>query len=95
MHEGIRPKVNPPVMREAPQADLPQRPNRKPFGSMQLKLAHEIRPGFHGHWFNDTPGRIGRAQEAGYEHVKSLDLVSAAPRVGEEAYPVGFGRCWP
>lgn len=79
MHEGIRPKVNPPVMRDAPgaevvaQTDLPKRPERKPFGSMQLKLAHEIRPGFHGHWFNDIPGRVQRASEAGYEHVKDKD----------------------
>lgn len=77
MHEGIRTKVNPPVFHEtkaeASPSDLPKRPERKPFGSMQLKLAHEIRPGFHGHWFNDTPGRVQRAQEAGYEHVKDKD----------------------
>lgn len=59
-----------------------QRPARKPFGSMQLKLAHEIRAGFHGHWFNDTPGRIGRAQEAGYEHVKDKDGKNMSRVVG-------------
>lgn len=48
----------------------PRKVTRKPFGSMSLKLAYEQREGFHRHWFNDTPGRIGRAQEAGYEHVK-------------------------
>jgi len=86
MHEGIRPQVNPPVMRDAPQTqaqpDLPQRPNRKPFGSMQLKLAYEKREGFHDHWFNDIPGRIDRAAEAGYEHVKDKDGKNVSRVVG-------------
>ena len=76
MHEGIRQKVNPPVMREtiAPAAeaatDRPKRPARKPFGSAALKLDYPVRAGFHRHIFNDIPGRIQRALEAGYEHVK-------------------------
>lgn len=74
MHEGIRPPQfrEPKAAAQAPQATEagPARPNRKPFGSMQLKLAHEIRQGFHGHWFNDVPGRVDRAKDAGYEHVK-------------------------
>lgn len=59
-----------------------QRPARKPFGSMQLKLSHEIRPGFHGHWFNDTPGRVDRAKEAGYEHVRDKDGKNMSRVVG-------------
>lgn len=51
--------------------DRPNRPNRKPFGSFDLKLAYPDRQGFHRHWFNDTPGRIERAIEAGYTHVKN------------------------
>ena len=74
MHEGIRPPQfrEPKAAAQAPQATEagPARPNRKPFGSMQLKLAYDIRQGFHGHWFNDIPGRVDRAKEAGYEHVK-------------------------
>lgn len=62
--------------------DLPKRPNRKPFGSMQLKLSHEIRKGFHGHWFNDIPGRVSRALEAGYEHVKDNDGKNISRIVG-------------
>lgn len=76
MHEGIRTKVNPPVFHEKAEAspsDLPKRPERKPFGSMSLKLAYPVRPGFHRHLFNDIPGRVQRAQEAGYEHVKGGD----------------------
>lgn len=42
---------------------------RKPFGSQEQKLFYPNNPGFHGHWFNDEPGRIMRAKEAGYEHV--------------------------
>jgi len=75
MHEGIRtkplpPKIHEPATQEASPADLPKRPTRKPFGSMSLKLEYPVRPGFHRHIFNDIPGRIARAQEAGYEHVK-------------------------
>lgn len=47
----------------------PRKSARKPFGSMNLKLAYPERTGFHRHWFNETPGRIQQAQEAGYEHV--------------------------
>ena len=28
-----------------------------------------VRQGYRRYWFNDEPGRILRAQEAGYEHV--------------------------
>jgi hypothetical protein len=46
------------------------RSNRRPFGARDQKLAYAARPGYHRHWFNDDPGRIDRAHEAGYEHVK-------------------------
>jgi len=91
MHEGIRP----PKYRDgqaaqgtiapqtaAVQTDLPKRPERKPFGSMQLKMAYEKREGFHDHWFNDIPGRIDRATEAGYEHVKDKDGKNVSRVVG-------------
>lgn len=45
------------------------RESRKPFGSQTQKLAFPPRVGFHRHWFNETPGRIQQAQEAGYTHV--------------------------
>ena len=83
MHEGIRTKVSPPVIREsAPTAEAPARPTRRPFGTMQLKLAHEIRKGFHGHWFNDIPGRVARALEAGYEHVQDKEGKNVSRVVG-------------
>ena len=46
------------------------RENRKPFGSTDQKLAWPPRPGYHQHWFNDDPGRVFAAKEAGYEHVQ-------------------------
>ncbi|ACI52206.1 conserved hypothetical protein [Gluconacetobacter diazotrophicus PA1 5] len=47
-----------------------QRPGgRKPFGTHEQKLAYPNRDGYHRHWFNDEPGRIARAQEAGYTQV--------------------------
>ena len=48
---------------------LPPRPDRKPFGAHEQQLASPAIPGFHQHWFNDSPGRIARAKQAGYEHV--------------------------
>jgi hypothetical protein len=48
-------------------------PNRKPFGAHVLKLQYPERAGYHRHWFKDTPGRIDRATEAGYAHVKGKD----------------------
>lgn len=66
----------------APATDLPQRPARKPFGSMSLKLDYPQREGFHRHWFNDIPGRVSRAQEAGYEHVKDRDGKPVSRTVG-------------
>src|SRR5215831_667185 len=57
----------------APVDTLPRRERqpftRKPFGSQEQKLAYPNREGFHRHWFNDEPGRILRAREAGYEQV--------------------------
>lgn len=51
-----------------------RRDSRKPFGAHVQKLAYPKREGYHRHWFNDTPGRIMSAIEAGYEHV--LDPVT-------------------
>lgn len=45
------------------------RETRKPFGTLDQKLAYPSRPGYHRHWFTDKPGRITQAREAGYEHV--------------------------
>lgn len=55
---------------------------RKPFGSHVQKLAYPEREGFHRHWFNDIPGRIARALEAGYAHVQSRDGKNVARVVG-------------
>jgi hypothetical protein len=46
---------------------------RKPFGGQEQKLAYPNREGFHRHWFNDEPGRILRARDAGYEQVHDED----------------------
>ncbi len=45
---------------------------RVPFGSARQKMAVEPRPGYHRHWFNDEPGRVDRALEAGYSHVTDV-----------------------
>ena len=46
-----------------------RRRSRKPFGNQDQKLQYPERPGMHRHWFNDIPGRLMRAKEAGYEQV--------------------------
>lgn len=52
------------------QGELHRKKNRKPFGAQIQKLAYEPRIGYHRHWFNDRPGRVQQALEAGYTHVK-------------------------
>lgn len=42
---------------------------RKPFGNRGQKLQYAARAGYHRHWFNDDPGRVMAATEAGYTHV--------------------------
>lgn len=55
---------------------------RIPFGSQSSKLAYPKRPGFTRRWFNETPGRIDRALEAGYTHVLNKDRVPVSKGVG-------------
>lgn len=60
-----------------------QRPSgRKPFGTREQKLAYPNREGYHRHWFNDEPGRIMRAQEAGYTQVMGEDGKPVCTPVG-------------
>lgn len=63
-------------------SSLPPRPNRKPFGSFEQKLNYVAPPGYHLHVFNDTPGRIERAKEAGYEHINDKEGKIACRVVG-------------
>lgn len=58
------------------------RENRKPFGSQDQKLAYPARDGFHRHWFNEIPGRIDSALEAGYTHVIDKDGKKVSRVVG-------------
>lgn len=65
---------------------------RKPFGTMEQKLAYPERPGYHRHWFNDAPdkpGRIEEAYNAGYTHVRDRfgrPVVRTVGRGGIKAY---------
>lgn len=56
--------------------------NRVPFGSFTQRLAYPERPGYHRHWFNDSPGRIMRALMAGYKHVQDHDGKNVERPVG-------------
>lgn len=59
-----------------------RRPHRKPFGTREQKLAYPNREGYHHHWFNDEPGRIARAIEAGYSHVTNEKGENVSTTVG-------------
>lgn len=50
---------------------------RKPFGGAEQRLSYPPRPGYRRYWFNDVPGRLLRAKDAGYEHV--LDEATGKP----------------
>lgn len=54
--------------REKTRADKGRR-RRKPLGQPQQKLNATVPDGFVGYWFNDKPGRISQALEAGYTFV--------------------------
>ena len=70
---GARPGVTEaPPEESAVVVEVPKRRvafERKPFGTWDQKLAYPSRDGFHRHWFNDEPGRIMRARDAGYTQV--------------------------
>lgn len=55
------------------QAPPKRKRNRKPFGNFEQKLNYPNREGYHRHWFNDEPGRLLRAADAGYEQVVDPD----------------------
>lgn len=66
----------------APKGRPVTREKRKPFGSQIQKLAYEQRVGYHRHWFNDSPGRIETALEAGYTHVEDKEGKKVSRVVG-------------
>ena len=72
-------------MTETSLPTLPRRPSkdsRKPFGSQNQKLAYPHRANFNRHWFNDSPGRIQQALEAGYTHVENREGAKVSRVVG-------------
>jgi hypothetical protein len=63
---------------------------RIPFGGAELRLAYATRDGYRRYWFNDVPGRLFRAKQAGYEHVidpatgDNVQLVTGRQQGGQE-----------
>jgi hypothetical protein len=63
---------------------------RIPFGAAELRLAYPARDGFRRYWFNDVPGRLFRAKQAGYSHVidpatgENVQLVTGRQAGGQE-----------
>lgn len=63
---------------------------RVPFGGAELRLAYPKRSGYRRYWFNDVPGRLFRAKQAGYAHVldpstgENVQLVTGRQSGGQE-----------
>ena len=67
------------------------RKRRKPLGVPVQRLQADVPSGMTGRWMNDTPGRIQRAMEAGYEFISS-DGEVVQNREGCRSEIVGTGR---
>lgn len=55
---------------EGPQPFVRKAAGRVPFGVREQRMAWPEIRGYHLHWFNDEPGRIRRAEMAGYSFVE-------------------------
>lgn len=67
------------------------RKRRKPLGVPTQRLQADVPKGMTGRWTNDTPGRIQRALEGGYEFISS-DGEVVQNREGCRSEIVGTGR---
>lgn len=67
------------------------RQKRKPLGVPVQRLQADVPTGMTGRWTNDTPGRIQRALEGGYEFISS-DGEVVQNREGGRSEIVGTGR---
>ena len=64
------PSTNPnEILVELPDGRVLDAESRRGFGQTLQKLAYAERPGYHRHWFNDEPGRVALARDAGYTPV--------------------------
>lgn len=63
---------------------------RRTFGGMEQTMARKPIPGFHLHWVNDDPGRIGEFRQAGYTQVLLAsgqpDAIVVDKQTGKKAY---------
>ncbi len=89
--------AQPPVGREASRQAREEtrqgtgRSERKPLGVPVQRLDARVPKGMTGRWMNDTPGRIERAREGGYEFISS-DGEVIQTRDGGRSEIVGTGR---
>lgn len=75
---------------ESNKVERPRERKRNVFNGTQgkLQVGKEI-PGFHLHIFNDTPGRIQAATEAGYEFVKPEEVDGVMDNVTSRNTEIG------
>lgn len=86
---------------EGTEARRPAPPTRQPFGAAEQQLAYPPIEGFRLYWFNDTPGRIDRAQRAGYAFVQdgrgenvSRNVGRGEQGGGQRAYLMKIPQQW-
>lgn len=75
---------------EAADAGPRKTSTRVPMGRAAPKMDYPKRPGFNRRWFNDMPGRIQRAVNAGYAHVTSADGRNVSMVVGKHERGLGM-----
>lgn len=88
--ERIRPSGQEGEAPSGPRRAIEMPVNRKPFGAQEQVLDYPARAGYRRYWFNDVPGRIIRAKEAGYSHVIDSDTSQPVARITDQAN--GRGR---
>lgn len=73
--------------------DKPTRKKRASFNATQGKMTVDFsrldEQGFHGHIFNDTPGRIQQALDVGYEFVEANEVGSVSTNVVSRNTDIG------
>lgn len=80
----------------APDDGRPANFTRRPFGSQLPKLEYPQRRGYRRYWFNDKPGRVARAKEAGYSNVieDGQPVVRTVSAGGVKAYLMEIPEHW-
>lgn len=62
-----------------------------PLDTPWARLSHPNLPGYFCYWFNDVPGRLHRAKQAGYVHVSRQEVPFFGDRDNDPSQKEGLG----